>query len=32
MSALFVFGFIALLTFGMHITWPLPYRGGGGTK
>jgi len=29
MSALFVFGFIALLTFGMYITWPLPYRGGG---
>ena len=28
MSSLFVFGFITLLTLGMHLTWPVPYKGG----
>jgi hypothetical protein len=28
MSSLFVFGFITLLTLGMHLTWPVPHRGG----
>ena len=30
MNILFVYGFVFLLVFGMHVTWPVKYRGGGG--
>ena len=32
MDILFVYGFILLLTVGMHYTWPVNYKGGGSNR